>query len=130
MPASTTRNGTCIGLTRGDEMLVVRTHRHPDVWQPIGGGVSAGETPTEAAVREIAEETDWVVDPEALTEVLEMPMDTHMGTLVFYTAEAPESDPVIDCGEMAEYRWVSSKELLTLPAFPAARHFFQMGSLG
>ena len=40
----------------GGEVLVIH-HRRLDTWLPIGGEVEAGETPIEAAARELREET-------------------------------------------------------------------------
>jgi 8-oxo-dGTP pyrophosphatase MutT (NUDIX family) len=120
------RDGVCVGLTHGNTMLVVRTRRYPDVWQPIGGGVAAGEKPADAAVREVAEETGWFIEPAVLELVVELPMDAHDGTLVFYTAAAPDSAPDIDPGELAESRWATADELLQLPAFAAARQFYSL----
>ena len=58
------------GGTGGARVLLLRGH---DVDQPqrswwftVGGGIDAGETPLQAAVREVAEETGLVVEPEQL----------------------------------------------------------------
>jgi len=40
----------------GGEILLVR-HKRLDLWLPVGGEVEAGETPLEAARRELREET-------------------------------------------------------------------------
>ena len=41
---------------RGERVLVIE-HRRLKTWLPIGGELEAGETPLEAAVRELREET-------------------------------------------------------------------------
>ena len=41
---------------RGDRVLVIE-HRRLQTWLPIGGELEPGETPLEAAVRELREET-------------------------------------------------------------------------
>jgi ADP-ribose pyrophosphatase YjhB (NUDIX family) len=82
----------------------------------------------QAAVREVAEETGWTSAPETLTQVVEQPMDAHAGTLMFFTTQAPTSEPDIDLDEIVESRWVECQELLQLPAFRAARHFYQTWS--
>src|SRR5204863_7715513 len=41
---------------RGDRVLVIE-HKRLKTWLPIGGELEAGETPLEAAVRELREET-------------------------------------------------------------------------
>lgn len=40
----------------GGEVLVIH-HKRLDTWLPIGGELEAGETPLEAAIRELREET-------------------------------------------------------------------------
>jgi ADP-ribose pyrophosphatase len=45
-----------------DEIVLVRQHRHAigeDTWEVCAGGVDAGETPEEAAIRELREETGY-----------------------------------------------------------------------
>ncbi|HSN28630.1 MAG TPA: NUDIX domain-containing protein, partial [Kofleriaceae bacterium] len=43
-------------VRRGDRVLVIE-HRRLKTWLPIGGELESGETPSEAAVRELREET-------------------------------------------------------------------------
>jgi ADP-ribose diphosphatase len=49
-------------VRRGDAFLFIRQYRFivdEDVWAIPSGGVEAGETPAEAAAREMEEETGW-----------------------------------------------------------------------
>lgn len=48
-------------LLRKDRVLLVR-HKRLKMWLPVGGGIEAGERPTEAVVREVREETGFLVD--------------------------------------------------------------------
>ncbi|HEX3549535.1 MAG TPA: NUDIX hydrolase [Candidatus Elarobacter sp.] len=48
---------------RPHEMLLVRQYRHPlgrDNWEVVAGGIDEGESPEDAAVRELREETGYV----------------------------------------------------------------------
>ena len=54
-----------------ERFLLLKTHFDPEVglpprWITPGGGIDAGESPLEAAVRELREETGLQVAPEAL----------------------------------------------------------------
>lgn len=44
-------------VTRDDQILMIQTYRHNCyIWELPGGGIEPGETPEEAAVRELKEE--------------------------------------------------------------------------
>jgi ADP-ribose pyrophosphatase len=48
---------------RPNELLLVKQYRHPlgrDNWEIVAGGMDPGETPPEAAARELREETGYV----------------------------------------------------------------------
>lgn len=59
----------------GKDVFLLLTHFDPEVglpprWITPGGGIDAGETVLEAAVRELREETGLVVHPAALGEIV------------------------------------------------------------
>ena len=48
---------------RPDEMVLVRQYRHPlarENWEVVAGGMNPGESPEEAAARELREETGYM----------------------------------------------------------------------
>jgi len=48
---------------RRHELLLVRQYRHPlgrDNWEVVAGGLDAGESPEDAAARELREETGYI----------------------------------------------------------------------
>ena len=57
--------GAGVALWHDGELLVVR-HSYRYGWSLPGGRLRRGETPRQAAVRELREEVGIVVDPEAL----------------------------------------------------------------
>ena len=56
MPSTRRAFSVAVYARRGDRVLVIE-HRRLKTWLPIGGELEHGETPLEAAVRELREET-------------------------------------------------------------------------
>ena len=56
MPSTRRAFSVAVYARRGDRVLVIE-HRRLKTWLPIGGELEQGETPLEAAVRELREET-------------------------------------------------------------------------
>jgi len=121
---STSRRAFSVAVyaRRGDRVLVIE-HRRLRTWLPIGGELEAGETPLEAAHRELREETglpgrfrslagalDGV--PPGLLGYEEHPAGTkglHMN-FVFVTEVAADAE-VVPNDEFAAWRWVDRAEL-------------------
>ena len=119
---------------RGDRVLVIE-HRRLATWLPIGGELEAGETPLEAAKRELREETGLegaflpLVDaldgvPAGLIGYEEHQAGskgTHMN-FVFVTqiAQAAEVTPN---DEFDGYRWVDRDALAELDSPLNVRQF-------
>jgi 8-oxo-dGTP pyrophosphatase MutT (NUDIX family) len=118
-------------VLRGDETLVL--HRAPaggGYWHLVAGGVEPGETPAEAAARELAEEVglqgevvplayrfDYVPTPE---ERLRREFGAAVAVDCF-EIEAPVGwEPVLD-SEHDEYRWCSVAEAVALLYWPEPR---------
>jgi dATP pyrophosphohydrolase len=92
-----------------------RRGEHEAFWQPITGGIEGNETPRQAAVREIHEETGLELDDTRLTEiatgltVVITPQLTISKTL--YTATTP-STMVIISAEHQDHRWLPTAQVL------------------
>lgn len=71
---STTPQGTLHVLLQGDTDPGIPGSRF---WQTPGGGIDEGETPREAAARELYEETGLAVDPAELGEPVATRTVTH-----------------------------------------------------
>lgn len=107
---------------RGDRVLVIE-HRRLATWLPIGGELEPGETPLEAAERELREETGLVgrfrplagaLDgvPPGLLGYEEHPAGSKGIHLNFvFVAEVAEDAEVAPNHEFSAWRWVDRAEL-------------------
>lgn len=62
----------CVLIVLGQKVLLVRQYRYAvGSWQDelVAGGIESGESPREAALREMREETGFVVDPRHMVEL-------------------------------------------------------------
>jgi 8-oxo-dGTP pyrophosphatase MutT (NUDIX family) len=112
-----------VAVLRGKLILVV--HRSPNnggFWHLIAGGVEAGETSADAAIRELFEETGLRTGVRPLDYSF-----THHGIHVdAFIAEAPADwEPVLDW-EHDEYLWCSSGHAIKLLYWPEPREIVEL----
>ena len=119
---------------RGDQVLVI-AHKRLHTWLPIGGELEAGETPLEAAVRELREETGVegaflpLVDaldgvPAGLIGYEEHQAGSkglHMNFV--FTCQVPMAAEVVPNDEFDGYRWVDRDALAELESPLNVRQF-------
>lgn len=95
------------------EVLLVRNWLGHQMWTLPGGGIKRGETPDEAAAREVHEETGLRVPASALAELGYFPNDANAKytyTTACYTTEVAKREP-----HVASYRKL---EMLDMAWFP------------
>jgi 8-oxo-dGTP pyrophosphatase MutT (NUDIX family) len=119
---------------RGDRVLVIE-HRRLNTWLPIGGELEAGETPLEAGVRELREETGlaglWRPLADALDGVptgligyeehMAGSKGLHMNFVL--VCEIAVGDDVKPNDEFGVWRWVNRAELERLESPLNVRQF-------
>ncbi len=119
---------------RENEILVIHHHRL-GTWLPIGGEVELGETPLEAARRELGEETGLVGEFRDLAEALDgvpagyLGYEEHLAgnkglhmNFVF-VADVPTDSVVSPNHEFSDYRWIDRAALKDLDSPLNVRQF-------
>jgi len=108
-------------VVEAGQVLLVRRLNPPDagLWGYPGGRVEPGETPAEAALRELREETGVrAADPRLLT-VLEVRSEGFAYDLHAHLCAYVSGDPV-SADDVSEAAWVPVAEVLA-PARPMSR---------
>ena len=115
-------------------VLVIHHHRLK-TWLPVGGEIEAGETPLEAATRELLEETALAGEfavlegaaegvPRGLLGYEEHQAGTkglHMNFV--FVADVVAAATVVPNAEYAEFRWVDHEQLNVLESPVNVRQF-------
>jgi dihydroneopterin triphosphate diphosphatase len=118
-------------VRRGEDFLVL--HRSPEqgaYWHGVAGALEAGETPVEAAARELLEETTLVAEPAPAGEPYTYPLSeepdrapqyeagvTEIVVTPFVVDAPPNWEPTLDW-EHDNYRWCSAPEAAALFHWP------------
>ncbi len=103
-----------IMLVRDDEdrALLGRREDWPPGWfSTLAGFVEAGESAESAVVREVAEETSVLVDPESLVYLGSQPWPFPSSLMLGYHARALDTRIDVDGEEISEARWFSREGL-------------------
>ena len=113
------RGARFVAIRRGPAVVF------PGYWAPPSGRLEAGETQSEAVVREMAEELGLEVVP--IAKVWECPTQDGLFTLHWWSARPTDDRAIVpQAGEVSEARWVTGEEFLELrPSFEADREFIE-----
>jgi 8-oxo-dGTP diphosphatase len=118
----------------GGRVLVIR-HRRLETWLPVGGELEAGETPLEAARRELGEESGLRgrfcrlrgacdgVPPGLIGYEEHTAGDKGLHMNFVFVADVPDGADVTPNHEFEEYLWVDRGELAELASPRNVREF-------
>ena len=103
---------TIIKNANGEILLVKPSYR--DYWHIPGGGVDAHESPLDAAMRELLEETSIRVEPPqnmTLVDVIHCADTDDLNIVYFADVTAADADVHIREGEIEKYKFVNPADL-------------------
>ena len=105
-------------LTRGDEVLLLRGAPDKKLWagkyNGLGGHIEPGETPHQAAIREVEEEAGMTVEALTLRAVVHVTLNPAPGVLFFvFTGVAPPGE-LCSSAEGTPV-WVAHADIAKLP---------------
>ncbi len=97
--------GTNTVVLKDDQILLIQREDF-EVWNLPGGGVDAGESPAQCAVREVKEETGIDVKLSYLVGIYTLPRWTHaQNHTALFVAEAIGGELTPQAGEAIDVRW-------------------------
>ena len=122
-----------IAFRDGDKILLNRrADTNGTMWEFIGGGIEAGETPHEAIRREIAEEVNYTLSTDdglQLVDELRIAYSDVQAAVYCFTARLPGLDKFLDSDEVfvRDLALFSRDEALGLELLPMTRMILEDG---
>jgi 8-oxo-dGTP pyrophosphatase MutT (NUDIX family) len=110
-------------LDEGNRILLMRSSRRPDLWQPIGGRAERlDQDPVATVVREAQEEVGVRLDPKRLSELDVEHRDVGEGMVHFWVAQIrSEIVRSVARPEILEWRWMPVNAADSLSTYAGTR---------
>lgn len=116
---------SCCCLHCGDKFLIVQNapdQDEPGLWGHPGGKIEPGESPRDAALRELQEETGIILEPHAITKgcMLYVRGSSCDYVLYMFKGKIDKQPAVLLSHEHSDYKWVTIEEFFTYPLLPGS----------
>jgi 8-oxo-dGTP diphosphatase len=109
----------------GGQVLVVHRTKHQD-WTLPKGKLDEGETPLEAALREVREETGYAVNALRFVGACGYIVgETPKVVLYWLMAATGKREPVMDPSEIALVEWLAADDALKRLSYPLEREMLE-----
>jgi 8-oxo-dGTP diphosphatase len=111
-----TNFGTAGCVIKNNKVLLLHRIENYDIWEFPGGGIEFGESPEEAAIREVKEETNLTVKSKGLLTINShlTPKNTHH-IWFYYICEILEGETKIGDDAHSEHKWFNLNEIKKIP---------------
>ena len=109
----------------GFYLMLYRNKKKNDMnqgkWLGVGGHIEEGETPFQAVVREVKEETGLTLKSAEYRAIINFVNDDYVEIIYQYTS-SDFTGEVIDCNE-GELKWFPKDEVMSLPMWEGDKYF-------
>ncbi len=102
----------------------VKSKNFPELWDFPGGKLEPGETPTQAIIREVEEETALVIIPEKEIKTTSFKRD-HLDLFFHYFTPSNHKGNIQLSPDHTAFKWVKKEQMSTLNLHPSVIEFFK-----
>jgi len=107
-------------LERDGQILLVQRPRYED-WSLPKGKLDRGETPLQAAIREVREETGYRVKTMGFAGAFGYEVKGVPKVVLYWMMKPLKQGPILDPNEVSEMRWVPVRTAMRLMTYEMER---------